>query len=117
MHPLTAGLGLKPVHYAEAFDCPAAGLWFEVHPENYLVDGGPRLAWLERMRWPAARDRLPPSSSASRGWSIGSNRHWSPDISHGTAATAITCPTCCQCHAPMKRSTASSPTSAACRIA
>jgi uncharacterized protein (UPF0276 family) len=50
MHPLTAGLGLKPVHYAEAFDCPAAGLWFEVHPENYLVDGGPRLAWLERMR-------------------------------------------------------------------
>jgi len=50
MNPLTAGLGLKPVHYAEAADCAAAGLWFEVHPENYLVDGGPRLAWLERMR-------------------------------------------------------------------
>jgi uncharacterized protein (UPF0276 family) len=26
------------------------GLWFEVHPENYLVDGGPRLAWLESIR-------------------------------------------------------------------
>ena len=54
----TAGLGLKPVHYAEALACPAvgdqAGLWFEVHPENYMVEGGPRLAWLAaiRERWP-----------------------------------------------------------------
>ena len=47
---LTAGMGLKPQHYAEARDCPAAGLWFEVHPENYLVDGGPRLAWLVAIR-------------------------------------------------------------------
>ncbi|MCM2329091.1 MAG: DUF692 domain-containing protein [Lysobacter sp.] len=47
---LTAGLGLKPRHYAEARDCPAAGLWFEVHPENYLVDGGPRLRWLAAIR-------------------------------------------------------------------
>lgn len=46
----TAGLGLKPAHYAEARDCAAPGLWFEVHPENYLVDGGPRLAWLEAIR-------------------------------------------------------------------
>jgi uncharacterized protein (UPF0276 family) len=44
---LTAGLGLKPQHYDEALACPADGLWFEVHPENYLVAGGPRLAWLE----------------------------------------------------------------------
>jgi uncharacterized protein (UPF0276 family) len=29
---------------------PADGLWFEVHPENYMVDGGPRLAWLEAIR-------------------------------------------------------------------
>jgi uncharacterized protein len=47
---LTAGLGLKPRHYESARDCPAAGLWFEVHPENYLVDGGPRLAWLHAIR-------------------------------------------------------------------
>jgi uncharacterized protein (UPF0276 family) len=47
---LTAGLGLKAPHYAEARDCPADGLWFEVHPENYLVAGGPRLAWLEAIR-------------------------------------------------------------------
>ena len=50
----TAGLGLKPQHYVEAEACPAVGgqggLWFEVHPENYMVDGGPRLSWLERIR-------------------------------------------------------------------
>ena len=47
---LTAGLGLKPQHYAEARQCPADGLWFEVHPENYMVAGGPRLAWLDAIR-------------------------------------------------------------------
>jgi hypothetical protein len=47
---LTAGLGLKPQHYAEALGSGAAGLWFEVHPENYLVDGGPRLRWLDAIR-------------------------------------------------------------------
>ncbi len=47
---LTAGLGLKPEHYEQAEACPAAGLWFEVHPENYLVDGGPRLRWLSAIR-------------------------------------------------------------------
>ncbi len=47
---LTAGLGLKAPHYEAARDCPAAGLWFEVHPENYLVDGGPRLGWLAAIR-------------------------------------------------------------------
>lgn len=55
---VTAGLGLKPQHFAQALACPAigeqAGLWFEVHPENYMVQGGPRLAGLEaiRRRWP-----------------------------------------------------------------
>ena len=50
----TAGLGLKPQHYAEAEACPAVGaqdgLWFEVHPENYMVAGGPRPAMLEALR-------------------------------------------------------------------
>lgn len=45
-----AGLGLKPQHYAEALAAPADGLWFEVHPENYMVEGGPRLAWLDAIR-------------------------------------------------------------------
>lgn len=47
---LTAGLSLKPQHFDAALACPAPGLWFEVHPENYLVAGGPRLALLEAIR-------------------------------------------------------------------
>jgi uncharacterized protein len=46
----SAGLALKPEHYAEALAAPADGLWFEVHAENYMVAGGPRLAWLEALR-------------------------------------------------------------------
>ena len=48
-----AGLGFKPEHFSEALASPAAGLWFEVHAENYMVAGGPRLAMLEAIR----RDR------------------------------------------------------------
>ena len=47
---LTAGIGLKPEHYEEAAQDRRSGLWFEVHPENYMVDGGPRLTWLQRIR-------------------------------------------------------------------
>jgi len=47
---LSAGLGLKPAHFEQALAAPADGVWFEVHPENYMVDGGPRLAWLETIR-------------------------------------------------------------------
>lgn len=46
----TAGLGFKPCFFNEAIAWPAAGLWFEVHPENYMVDGGPRLALLRALR-------------------------------------------------------------------
>lgn len=49
MNP-TAGLSLKPQHYADALAAPAVGHWFEVHPENYMCAGGPRLAWLEAIR-------------------------------------------------------------------
>jgi uncharacterized protein (UPF0276 family) len=47
---MTAGLGFKTDHLAEALTSRAAGLWFEVHAENYMVDGGPRLAALEALR-------------------------------------------------------------------
>lgn len=46
----TAGIGFKPTHFDEALAAPAAGLWFEVHPENYMVAGGPRLAMLHALR-------------------------------------------------------------------
>jgi uncharacterized protein (UPF0276 family) len=47
---LTSGLGLKPEHYDSALTVQVEGLWFEVHPENYMVAGGPRLGWLEAIR-------------------------------------------------------------------
>ena len=47
---LAAGVGFKAEHFEEALATPAAGLWFEVHSENYMVNGGPRLAMLETVR-------------------------------------------------------------------
>lgn len=45
-----AGIGLREPHLAGflAGGCPSP--WVEVHSENYLVPGGPRLAGLERLR-------------------------------------------------------------------
>ncbi|MFZ5796706.1 MAG: DUF692 domain-containing protein [Pseudomonadota bacterium] len=40
---MTAGLGFKLEHLDEALTARNPGLWFEVHAENYMVDGGPRL--------------------------------------------------------------------------
>lgn len=45
-----AGLSFKPEHLEEALAWPAADLWFEVHAENYMVAGGPRLAMLDALR-------------------------------------------------------------------
>jgi uncharacterized protein len=69
-----AGLGFKPQHFSEAMASPAAGLWFEVHAENYMVDGGPRLAMLEDLR----RER--PLSLHGVGLSLGSAEP--PDAEH-----------------------------------
>ena len=50
-----AGINLKPQHYDDALALVgsgsssgnAAGIWFEVHTENYFVSGGPRLHYLQ----------------------------------------------------------------------
>ncbi|MDR6674677.1 DUF692 domain-containing protein [Xanthomonas sp. 1678] len=78
---LGAGIGLKPQHYAQALDCPAPGLWFEVHPENYLVQGGPRLAWLEAI---AARHPL-----SLHGVSLSLAADADPDARHLHRLTAL----------------------------
>ena len=49
MNP-TAGLGFKPEYFDDALARPTAGQWYEVHAENYMVAGGPRLAMLEAIR-------------------------------------------------------------------
>ncbi|MCP5151686.1 MAG: DUF692 domain-containing protein [Chromatiales bacterium] len=53
--PPRAGVGFKPAHAAAIDAGPAAGVapavhWFEVHAENYMVAGGPRLRQLEALR-------------------------------------------------------------------
>ncbi len=46
----TVGVGFKPQHFDDAIASRAEGLWLEVHAENYMVDGGPRLSMLEALR-------------------------------------------------------------------
>lgn len=70
----TAGVAFKPQHFDEAMTASADGLWFEVHAENYMVDGGPRLAMLEAIRSAA------PLSLHGVGLSLGG--HQRPDMAH-----------------------------------
>ena len=48
--PARAGVGFKAEHGKDIFGTAPAVGWFEVHPENYMVAGGPRLAMLEELR-------------------------------------------------------------------
>lgn len=50
MTQLTTGLSFKPQHASDVLACQEPGIWFEVHPENYFVAGGPRLSILEEAR-------------------------------------------------------------------
>lgn len=79
-----AGINLKPQHYEEALllagadsnsqSSGAQGLWFEVHTENYFVQGGPRLRYLE-----AIADNFPLSFHGVAG-SLGSFNEKPTDI-------------------------------------
>jgi uncharacterized protein (UPF0276 family) len=47
----SAGIGLRHPHLEELIERPPAGLaWVEVHTENYMAEGGPRLRQLELVR-------------------------------------------------------------------
>jgi len=48
--PAAAGIGLRAPHVREVLAQHPAVPWFEVHSENYYVDGGPALSALERIR-------------------------------------------------------------------
>lgn len=78
----TAGIALKAQHFEEALASPAAGLWFEVHAENYMVEGGPRLAMLEEIR------RARPLSLHGVGMSLASDEL--PDADHLAALKRLT---------------------------
>jgi uncharacterized protein len=77
----SAGIGLKASHIDEALTSPAAGLFFEVHAENYMVEGGPRLAMLQAVR--EAR----PLSLHGVGMSLAG--HALPDEAHLLALKAL----------------------------
>ena len=48
--PATAGIGLKAQHYAGIIEQKPAIGWFEVHPENYMGEGGAPHHYLSRIR-------------------------------------------------------------------
>jgi len=48
--PCSAGVGFKPDYFEQAISATEPDLWLEVHTENYLVDGGIRLDYLEQLR-------------------------------------------------------------------
>lgn len=70
----TVGISFKPEHLEAALQSPADGLWFEIHPENYMVAGGMRAAIL------AAISDARPISMHGVGLSLAGAE--SPDPSH-----------------------------------
>ncbi len=44
------GLGFKPLYFEEAVVESCPGIWWEIHPENYAVSGGPRWRVLDALR-------------------------------------------------------------------
>lgn len=44
--PSHGGVSLKPEYFSDVAAIDSGDLWFEVHPENYMVEGGPRLKGL-----------------------------------------------------------------------
>ncbi|MEQ9517923.1 MAG: DUF692 domain-containing protein [Parvibaculum sp.] len=48
--PATAGVGLKPQHFRDILETKPAIGWFEVHPENYMGEGGSPHAYLTDIR-------------------------------------------------------------------
>ncbi|HPF58893.1 MAG TPA: DUF692 domain-containing protein [Candidatus Competibacteraceae bacterium] len=48
--PAQAGIGLRHPHLPEFLAAPQPAAWLEIHSENYLAPGGPRLGALERLR-------------------------------------------------------------------
>lgn len=48
--PKHAGAGFRTCHARDVLEGKPDIAWFEIHPENYMVDGGPRLKTLEKLR-------------------------------------------------------------------
>ena len=66
--PRRAGVGCKLRHLEDLLASPGPVSWVEIHAENYMADGGPRIAALKRLA-----ERFPVSCHGV-GLSIGSER-------------------------------------------
>jgi len=64
--PVRAGVGLKPEHYDTILTTKPDIGWFEIHPENYMGDGGAVHHYMEQIR------ALYPLSIHGVGLSLGS---------------------------------------------
>ena len=71
--PKAVGVGFKPQHLSAIEEDSNGVDWFEIHAENYMVDGGPRKAVLEHL----AMDF--PISCHGVGLSIGAPQPLDPD--------------------------------------
>ena len=67
------GIGLRTAHLAalaaEAADAPLTAPWLEIHTENFLIDGGPRLAMLNAVaaRYPISCHSVALSLGSAQG--------------------------------------------------
>lgn len=48
--PNASGIGLRSPHYEEIIKTKPNTNWLEIHPENFFVEGGASLAFLEKIR-------------------------------------------------------------------
>lgn len=71
-------MGLKPQHTKEVVETRPDVGFFEVHAENYMVDGGPFHHWLSRVR------EAYPLSIHGVGLSIGAKPLWTRRIWKGS---------------------------------
>lgn len=77
-HPLPArgGIGLKSSHFTDVLDAAGRGAgpqWVEVHPQNFMMAGGPMHRWLTAIR------AVMPVSFHSVGLSLGDPSGCDPD--------------------------------------
>ncbi len=65
--PTVSGIGLKAQHYQALIDNPHSTGWLEIHPENYMGDGGAPHRYLSEL------NELYPLSMHGVGMSLGSS--------------------------------------------
>ncbi len=119
--PAVAGIGLRHAHLPDFPAAPQPAAWLEVHSENHLAPGGPRLAALERLRgdYPLSYHGVGLSPGSAEGLDKAHLRRlqafydrvrlWeSPSIRRGLRPRmGPSWPTYCPCLTPVRRWTSS----------